>query len=125
MYVDEELFEQDDEMEAAIKFTYSDGENASLLIHFESLPQGADIRAQSFLDGYLDGNESHIGGLSQIKRSPLSGVFVTGVNDGETFEAWIHVVSDDIGMAFVIRYRNNEQKNALYALLDTLNIVES
>ena len=125
LYADEELFEHDAEMEMANKFTYIDGENASLLVHFESLPQGAEILAESFLDDYLDGNESHVGGIGTIRHSSLRGVFVSGVNNGETFEAWIHEISSDIGMVFVIRYQDNEQKNALYAVLDTLSTAEN
>ena len=132
VYADEVLFEHDSQMEMADMFTYIDGENASLLIRFTSLPQGAEKCAESILDGYLEENESTVGGLGPIKQSSLNGVFVSGVKDGETFEAWIHSIPDsdsnisnDIGMAFIIRYRDNEQKSALYTILDTLALIDN
>ena len=130
LYVDEELFEHV-EMDSGDMFMFiypEDGEdgNASLEICPASIPEGAEVCAETYLDGYLEGNESFVSGISQIKQSGLSGVFVSGVKDGETFEAWIHDTSDvsgDKGIAFVIRYSDNEQKNALYAILDTLELV--
>ena len=125
VFADEELFEYDAQMEAANKFIYNDEDNASLLIHFDSLPQGAERRAEQILDGYLDGNDSHVSGESPIRRSQLRGVYVSGVNNtGETFEAWVHVIAGDIAMTFIINYRNDDQKNALYTVLDTLRLVE-
>jgi len=136
LYADEELFDYNAELEMAAMFSYKDDDTASLLICFDTYPQGAEKRAETFLDGYLDGNESFVSGMGPIRHSSLTGVFVSGVNNGETFEAWIHSIpgndsdvsnddNDDIGLEFVIRYKDNEQKNALYAILDTLEIIEN
>ena len=124
LYADEELFELY-EMDSGDIFIYLGGGNASLEICPAYAPNGAEACAETFLDGYLEGNESFVSGMSNIKRSELSGVFVSGVNGDETFEAWIQDMadsSDDMGMAFIIRYKNNDQKNALYAVLDTLEL---
>jgi len=129
LYADGELFEHI-EMDSGDMFVYADDEeegNASLEICPASIPDGAEVCAETYLDGYLEGNESFVSGISQIKQSELSGVFVSGVKDGETFEAWIHDIgggSSGNGIAFVIRYSDNEQKNALYAILDTLELIK-
>ena len=125
IYAQEELFEYE-QMDSGDIFTYADGGNASLEVCLAYIPMGAEASAENYLDGYLDGNDSFVSGTGPIKRSPLSGVLVTGVKDGETFEAWIHTLednADDMGVAFIIRYSNDEQKNALYAILDTINII--
>ena len=123
-YADEDLFERAD-MDSGEMFKYKDGENASLEMTMVVIALGVEARAESILTGYLGGNESHVGGTGSIRRSSLDGVYVSGVNDDETFEAWIHDISDynpNRGIAFVIRYSNDEQKNALYAILDTLEL---
>ena len=126
LYADEELFEYDDTNGSDSVFTYTGGGDASLRVSFEGIPLGVEKCAESLLDKYLDGNESSVGDMGQILHSSLSGVFVTGVNDGETFEAWVNGIADnDIGVAFVIRYHTDEQKNALYAVLDTLSLVQN
>ena len=106
----------------ADEFTYKDGGTASLMILFKAIPLGAEKTAESILDGYLDGNVSNVGGEGPIRHSSLNGEYVVGVNEGETFEAWVHTVSGDIGRVFIIRYSDDEQKNALYAILDTLEL---
>ena len=136
IYVDEELFKHI-EMDSGDMFVYigedpeegageDSGEGkASLEICPVPIPDGAEACAETFLDGYLEGNESFVSGTSQIKQSALSGIFVSGVKDGETFEAWIHDTADGSGgkgIAFVLRYSDNEQKSALYAILDTLEL---
>ena len=125
-YIDDEMFESM-ETNSGVIFTYLDEGNASIEICLTYIPYGADASAETFLEGYLGDNESNIGGYGPIRQSPLSGVFVSGVNDGETFEAWIYTIEDDegdMGIAFVIRYRNDEQKNALHDVLNTIDITE-
>jgi len=129
LYADDELFAHDSQLEMAEKFTYADGDEASLLIHFISFPLGVQSEAETFLDGYLEGNQSFVHGLVPIRWSSLTGVYVTGVKGNETFEVWLHSIPDgdadasnDIGMAFVIRYMSNEQKNALFTILDSIEL---
>ena len=132
LYADEELFEHDDTGEMADLFRYANDENASLLISFVSFPLGAEKCAEDILGGYLGENPAFISGIGPIRHSSLRGIFGTGVNNGETFEVWVHSIpgddpeeDNDIGMSFVIRYRSNEQRNALYAVLDTLELTDS
>ena len=125
LYYDEEIFEHDSQQEMADTFTYIDGGEASLQVLFKSLPLGAERSAASILNAYLDGNESNVGGEGPIRRSSLSGIYVSGVNNGVTYEAWVHTISKDIGMAFIIKYTDNEQRNDLYAILDTLALAPS
>ena len=131
VYADEETLEHTQE-ELADRFTYTGEGTATLLIHFVSLPLGAEREAENFLDGYLEDNESHVSGEGRIRRSSITGVMVTGVVNGETYEAWIHLIPDDdsdasndIGMAFVINYSDDEQRNTLYAALDSLEIISN
>ena len=126
LYASEELFKYEDVNGLVKVLTYTDGGDASLRISFESMPLGIEKCAESLLDNYLGGNESHVGDSGQILHSSLSGIPVSGVNDGETYEAWVNGITDnDIGMAFIIRYRSDEQKNALYTVLDTLALVQN
>ena len=127
-YVDDELFVHT-QMDEGEVFTYLDDENASLEVCLRGLPLGVEACANDILSGYLDDNEAFISGAGPIRRSDLTGLFGSGVNNGETFELWIHTIPDgdndafnDLGIAFVIRYKNNDQKNALYAILDTLEL---
>jgi len=129
-YVNDELFEHTQMDEGEI-FTYLDDENASLEVCLRGLPLGVEACANEILSGYLDDSEAFISGSGPIRRSELTGLFGSGVNNGETFELWIHTMPDDdndafndLGIAFVIRYKNNDQKNALYGILDTLQLEE-
>ncbi|MCL2045679.1 MAG: hypothetical protein FWG88_04780 [Oscillospiraceae bacterium] len=130
VYVDDEQFLHS-EPEWAHMFTLESTDDSWLLLHFLGLPLGAQRLAEGFLNEYLDGAESSVHGLVQIRGSELTGVYVTGTSDGgETYEAWIHTISkDDVdqaeayGMVFVVRYRYNEQKNLLFSILDSMELV--
>ncbi|MDR0490723.1 MAG: hypothetical protein LBH28_05710 [Oscillospiraceae bacterium] len=131
LYADEELFEHTHtEISGKDTFKYLDGGNATLEIYQVAIPLGADKRAETCINDYMDGKESSIIGMGPIKHSLLEGVYVVGVNEGETIEAWIHSIPDDteetyddVGLAVVVKHSNNEQKNALYAILDTLDLI--
>ena len=134
-FVDDEQFEYVP-MDSGVIFYFLDEdeenesvENASIEICLAHIPYGAEARAETFLDEYLEGNDAHVGGMGQIRQSQLSGVFVSGIKEDETFEAWIHSIEDDeyddMGVAFIIRYRDNGQRNALYEILDTVIFAES
>jgi hypothetical protein len=131
LHAEEELFEYA-QMSDRYVFTYTDGETAMLEVRPIHIPLGAAKRAETILDSYLGGNEPQLGGAGPIKDSSLSGEYVSGVKDGETSEAWIYTMQDDpdndfidMGVAFIISYSNNEQKNALYDVLDTLTLISS
>ena len=124
-YADEELFEHEELHDAEILRYKGDGAAALEIIPALSILQGVEKTAAKYLDGYLDGKESFPGGLGPVKNSSLYGAYVSGVNGKTTYEAWICSVLEndkDLGIAFVIYYNNKEQKDALYAILDTLEI---
>jgi len=128
LYADEELFEHS-KMQDADRFIYMDESSALLEIGFNWIPpEGVKALAEVFLDGYLDGGESNVGGEGPIKRSKLSGVFVSGLKGTETYEAWLHrseiAGMEDLAVYFVINYKNTGQRDALYKLLDSLDIIE-
>jgi len=127
-YANDELFDHT-QMDEGDIFTYIDDENATLEVCLRGLPLGVEACANEILSGYLDDSEAFISGTGPIRRSELTGLFGSGVNNGETIELWIHTIPDgdndafnDLGIAFVIRYKDNEQKNALYSILDTLEL---
>ena len=127
VYAEEEIFEYSME-EYGYEFRYKEDEGkAKLEITPLAMPQGAAKAAESVLDGYLDGNKSNPGGPGKIKRSSLNGIFVSGVNGEVTYEAWIYSKEENSnnGILFVIYYRNDKQKNALYAVLDSLDIIKT
>jgi len=91
-------------------------------------PYGISGLAEIFLEGYLDGEASRVIGERYIRNSPLRGVEVTGEReDGRVYEAWIHRLTEgrhhDLAVVFIIRYETEEQRDAFYAILDTLYMV--
>jgi len=133
LYADEDAFEHDKQQDGDV-FVYT-GDSAAddtvssleVSFAFATPPGGIEALAGRFLSGYLDGGESTVGGEGPIKRSSLKGVFVSGVKGAETYEAWIHGLQESsvegLAVVFVIKYSTDEQKNALYAILDTLEMV--
>ena len=128
LYADEDLFKNIKQQDFEL-FEYTGGGAASLEIGYYFIPpQGVSAAAVGFLDGYLDGGTSNAGGDGMIKRSPLNGYFISGVKGLETYEAWLHHPEnndiEDLGIYFVIHYSNTEQRNSLYKVLDTLELIK-
>ena len=125
LYVQEELF-QYTELELAWMFTYTGEGAASLEICYAHMPLGVNALAEHYLDNYVGEDRTLVGNKGPIGRSALDGVFMSGDIDGENYEAWIHAFTiadlEDMGVSFVIHYRDNEQKEAIYSILDTLDI---
>jgi len=126
LYAKEELFTYSELQDYF--FTYTGGGTASLDVSLVYMPQGMDTFVKDFLDNYLNGKKTSVGDEGPISHSSLSGVFVYGDSDGETYEAWIHNFTNpditDMGVAFILHYRDDAQKSALYAILDTLDLRE-
>jgi hypothetical protein len=108
-------------------FSLKTDQTSRLEIRFAFFPHDVREFAGRILYDYIDRGISGVGDEVPIRRSSISGVFVSGENNGVTYEAWIYSFSDhgydDIGLAFIINYRNDEQRDALYAVLDTLEMV--
>jgi len=126
LYVDDELFEHI-EMDLRDMYEFKGTGTASLQIVLEFLSAGADALAIDYLDGYVGRGRTSVGEEGQIRHSSLDGIFMSGEKDGEIYEAWIHSFStggnENWGVAFVLHYRDNIQKNALYEILDTLSMI--
>jgi hypothetical protein len=127
LYADEETFEfREDDYDWW--FIYRGDGNASLEISFDYItpPGGMDVLVGHFLDPYLDGGESVIGGEGPIRNSSVRGFFVYGDNNGESYEAWIHSLTgsltEGLAVVFIINYQNDSQRIALHRVLDSLEM---
>ena len=126
LYADEAQFEYS-ELALQWMFEYAGEGAASLIIYLEYMPSGAGSIAVGCLDRYLGSGGTSIGSDEHIGASPLRGLRAFGDKDGEIYEAWIHNFSaadvDDMGVIFTIHYRTDEQKEALYSILDSMSLV--
>jgi len=107
-------------------FTYIAGGRAGLEIVFTMIPpaQGGDVSAESFLNRYSGGTEATFTREEIIHGSTIYGYHAIDRHGTDTFEVWIHdIVGSDIALAFVIRYENEQQRDALYEVLGTLDII--
>jgi len=129
-YVDTALFEHTaTETEDIIDVFSLRGEGpAGLEIRFVFMPQGVSAYAGSFLEVDFDAAESTVHGEEPIRRSALRGVSVSGTKNGTTYEAWIYMFSDpdlsNLGVAFITNFQNETQRNAIYAILDSLDMAQ-
>jgi len=126
LYAKDELFDYI-ENDLDWWFVYSGGGIASLEISFTvTSPHGIAADAETYLNNYTEGDNSTGGGEEQIKGSPLRGYYVSAERDGEMYEAWLHSLpASEFAIVFVISYRDDQQKNALYEVLDSLDIMSA
>lgn len=125
IYVNDEMFDYL-ELDIAYLFTYKGGGTASLEILLDYLPQGAAHRAVGFLDNYTGGAEASIEDERNVGQSSVSGAFVTAISGETTYAAWICDIpgeADAYGITLIIHYEDENQKVALYEILDTIEIV--
>jgi len=129
VYADRELFDQvffesEDILRA---FTYQGGGYAALRIDAQLMQDGVEEFAKDYLYNDFGVEASVVGREDYIGLSELRGVTITGAEDGTYYEAWVYGFTDPglegQGLTFVISYENSAQKNALYDILDTLEIV--
>jgi len=124
---DESLFTFDP-FDTGYRLIYMFDEDIALEISFLEMDRSASAIAPGFLDDYFNftGGEFVIDGLRQVgNASPIMGSYVSASRDGETYEAWIvDPRLDDFGFAIVINYRTEAQRDMLYSILDTMEIVE-
>ena len=128
LYADEELFDFEEIDENRI-YTYLGEGIASFEIHLALIqPQdGLDGLASRYLRNYSDDIEATVGDERNIGRTSISGLFVSGSHDGIEYEAWLRSMSDfgqdTIALVFVIYYEDQTQRDALFNVLDTMEIV--
>jgi len=122
IYTKDELFDfTENELDWLI--TYTGGGNASLEIGFEfiSTRAVADV-IETFLNNYTGGNDSVGSGEEVIKGSSLRGYHVSASVENGFYEAWIHNLPDsDFALVFVIFYQDDQQRDALYEVLGTMD----
>jgi len=101
------------------------GRTATLEITFKSITvQGIEAHAIDFLNQYSGSQTSVFNGLTSIMDTRLMGYHVSTNHLGRTYEAWIHTLLDsDVSLVFVLSYENDIQRNALYLVLNSADIV--
>jgi len=103
--------------------TYKGEGNASLRISFTSITQGVAAHAEDYLNNYSGSSTSEYTGEQAIHGSPVIGYHVTTQAGGSVYEAWIVNLDDsDVALVLIITYQNDQQKDALYLVLSSLDI---
>jgi len=128
LHAEEELFEHF-EGNNEDYFMYLGEDTVYIEIRFVHMTQGVRPFSERFLDEFVGSGGTTVSGNRQIRQSPLEGTYVSGENNGATYEAWIHSpISDEdsnMGIAIIITYSNNEQRNAIYTVLDTMERLQT
>jgi len=108
-------------------FVYTGEGEATLEIAFSSIsPQGIVVTAETFLNKYSGSTTSEFTGEEVIQNSKLNGFHVSTMSGRGIYEAWIHMLADsDLALVFVIFYENDGQRDALYEVLSTLEIISA
>lgn len=124
LYVDESLFEEH-MLNDGYMYEYTSGGTATLEVALVHLPMGVEARARDYLDGYTGAGGTVVVGEERVGRSRITGIHLTGAADDELYEAWLYSSTDDDewGVAFVLHYRNDLQKAAIYEILDSMELV--
>jgi len=104
-------------------FSYTGGGIAGLSISFTFVsPQNAAADAEDFLNRHTSGIGADYKGDLFILDTTIRGYHVTTSVGGVTYEAWLHqMAGSDLALAFVLNYSNNEQRDALYEVLNTIS----
>jgi len=106
-------------------FNYTGGGTAGLEIAFTMLTSAhsADTHTEAFLNRYTGGTGAEFTQEELIHGSTIYGYHASARVENVTYEAWIHnLVDSDIALAFVIKYENDQQKEALYEVLSSLDL---
>lgn len=124
LYIDEDVFDESEQNEGYL-YKYKGVGTATLEITIAYIQFDAGSFAGSFLDGYVGPGGTSAGETSYIGRSPLEGIHVSGELDGEKYEAWVYSFpdADDWGVSFTLHYRSDEQRDALYTILDSMSMI--
>ena len=123
IYARDELFDYE-RGDIDWRFVYTGDGNAMLEISFEFITfQGIASHAEAFLNNRTGGSEATLSGEESIKDSLLRGYHVSAQRGSETFEAWLYpLIGNDISLVFVINYSNDQQRDALYEVLSSMDI---
>jgi hypothetical protein len=107
-------------------FEYTGVGAASLEISFIDVStRGITAEAEAFLNSRSGSSESVSGGELAIQGSGIIGYQVSVRHAGISYEAWIHDMENtDLALVFLINYQNDEQRDALYEVLSTMDIAD-
>ena len=123
IFASEELFEYE-EGDLDWFFRYTGEGAAELEIRFMAITQqGVAENAESFLNSYSGSGSAEFTGEQSIHGSPVSGYHVSAMAGGEMYEAWIvDLDNSDVALVLVIKYQNEQQKEALSRVLSSLEM---
>ena len=104
-------------------FEYIQGE-ATLEIAFTMITTGGIIaHTETFLNDYTGGGTAEFTGEESIQGSSLMGYHASARTGTGTYEVWIHnLEGSDLALAFVIYYENEQQRDALYQILSSMDM---
>ena len=123
VFASEELFDFE---QGALDWTFNyTGEgSAALNIDFTMISQqGVATHAESFLNNYSGSSASEFTGEEAIHGSPVRGYHVSTSVGGDIYEAWIvNIENSDVALVLVINYQNEQQREALYRVLSSLEL---
>lgn len=88
-------------------------------------PAGLTEDGLNYLNAYMGGEGAEFGGEENIHGSLVSGFHLHGRQDERIYEAWIYTFpGGELAIVFVINYTNPTQRDALYSLLSTMEIIQ-
>jgi len=124
VYAREELFEYT-KNDFNWRFEYiRDGEAALEICLILVTLQGVASDAETFLMNYAEGATPESENEKSFEGLPLEGYFVTAQRGGVTYEALVHPLPDgEFALVFVIDYQNDQQKEALYEVLSSIDLL--
>jgi len=130
IYTDNELFNREDpEMDDIYDvFTFRGDGTAEFQIRLVAISGDIRTYAGNYLAADFEISEPKVSSEDYIGLSSLYGVMASGVRDGLYYELWVHRFTkpevNDLGLAFVLIYQNSALKDALYDILDSIEIDE-
>jgi len=120
-------FSEPDSEEVFCVLDYKGNGTAGIELRYASLPDGTRAYAGDLLDEYVGEGGTAVTGEAPVRGSSLGGTAVTGEKDGMIYEAWVCSFADagfsNTGVVIIIYYQNDLQKNALYEILDSLEMI--
>jgi len=124
VYAREELFEYT-KNDFNWRFEYTREGEAALEIRLILVSlQGIASDAETFLMSYAEGATPEPGDEVSFQGFSLEGYNVTAQRGNVTYEALVHPLPDDeFALVFVINYQNDQQKDALYEILYSIDLL--
>jgi len=124
VYAQDLIFEFEDR-EFDWAFEYIGGGTAALEVMFKLVTvQGIESQSIAFINEYSGSMSSTFNGEVEITGTRLSGYHTSVSHLGRMYEVWIvNLLDSELSLVLLIHYENDIQRNALYQLLSTIDIV--